>query len=61
VLDVANRDKRGDPDWFKDQIAVTTGKNADEIAERLARAAVERHGDELRDDIAILVLHRNDS
>ncbi|HEY6636931.1 MAG TPA: GAF domain-containing SpoIIE family protein phosphatase [Solirubrobacterales bacterium] len=60
VLDVANRDKRGDPDWFKDQIAVTTGKNADEIAERLARAAIERHGDELRDDIAILVLHRND-
>jgi serine phosphatase RsbU (regulator of sigma subunit) len=61
VLDVANRDKRGDPDWFKDQVAVTTGKNADEIAERLARAAIERHGDELRDDIAILVLHRNDS
>jgi serine phosphatase RsbU (regulator of sigma subunit) len=61
VLDVENRDKRGDPDWFKDQIAVTAGKNADEIAERLARAAIERHGDELRDDIAILVLHRNDS
>jgi serine phosphatase RsbU (regulator of sigma subunit) len=60
VLDIANPDKRGDPDWFKDQIAVTTGKSADEIAERLSRAAVERHGDELRDDIAILVLHRND-
>jgi serine phosphatase RsbU (regulator of sigma subunit) len=61
VLDVANRDKRGDPNWFKDQIAVAVGKNADEIAERLAQAAIERHGDELRDDIAILVLHRNDS
>lgn len=61
VLDVANRDERGDPDWFKDQIAVTTGKNADEIAERLAQAAIERHGDELRDDIAILVLHRSDA
>jgi serine phosphatase RsbU (regulator of sigma subunit) len=60
VLDVANRDKRGDPNWFKDQIAVAAGKNADEIAERLAQAAIERHGDELRDDIAILVLHRND-
>jgi serine phosphatase RsbU (regulator of sigma subunit) len=60
VLDVANRDKRGDPDWLKDQIAVAAGKNADEIAERLAQAAIERHGDELRDDIAILVLHRND-
>jgi serine phosphatase RsbU (regulator of sigma subunit) len=59
VLDVANRDKRGDPNWFKDQIAVAAGKNADEIAERLAQAAIERHGDELRDDIALLVLHRN--
>jgi serine phosphatase RsbU (regulator of sigma subunit) len=59
VLDVANRDKRGDPNWFKDQIAVAAGKNADEIAERLAQAAIERHGDELRDDIALLVLHRH--
>ena len=61
VLDIANAHKRGDPDWFKDQIAVTTGKSADQIAERLAQAAIERHGDELRDDIAILVLHRNES
>jgi len=56
VLDIANRAKRGDPDWFKDQVAVSTGGTADEIAERLARAAIERHGTELRDDIAILVL-----
>jgi serine phosphatase RsbU (regulator of sigma subunit) len=56
VLDIANRAKRGDPDWFKDQVAVSTGKSADEIAERLAEAAIERHGNELRDDIAILVL-----
>jgi serine phosphatase RsbU (regulator of sigma subunit) len=56
VLDIANRAKRGDPDWFKDQVAVSTGKSADEIAERLAKAAIERHGSELRDDIAILVL-----
>src|SRR5829696_7974423 len=61
VLDIANREKRGDPDWLKDQIAAAAGKNAEEIAERLAQAAIERHGDELRDDIAILVLHRNDS
>ena len=60
VLDVANRAKRGDPDWFKDQIAVTTGMGAEEIAERLAQASIERHGDNLRDDIAILVLHRSD-
>ena len=56
VLDIANRAKRGDPDWFKDQVAVSTGKSADEIAERLVKAAIERHGSELRDDIAILVL-----
>jgi sigma-B regulation protein RsbU (phosphoserine phosphatase) len=59
VLDVANRAKRGDPDWLKDQIAISTGEGADEIANRLAQAAVERHGGQLRDDIAILVLHRN--
>ena len=59
VLDVADRAKRGDPDWLKDQIAVATGQSANEIAERLAQAAVERHGGQLRDDIAILVLHRN--
>jgi serine phosphatase RsbU (regulator of sigma subunit) len=59
VLDVANRAKRGDPDWLKDQIALATGEGADEIANRLAQAAVERHGGQLRDDIAILVLHRN--
>ena len=56
VLDIENRVKRGDPNWFKDQIAVSTGMSADEIAERLAQAAIERHGNELRDDIAILVL-----
>jgi serine phosphatase RsbU (regulator of sigma subunit) len=60
VLDVEDRAKRGDPDWLKDQIAVATGKSADEIAERLAQAAIERHGGELRDDIAILVLHNSD-
>src|SRR3954453_5582195 len=59
VLDVEDRAKRGDPDWLKDQIAVATGKNSEEIADRLARGAIERHGGELRDDIAILVLHRN--
>jgi serine phosphatase RsbU (regulator of sigma subunit) len=59
VLDVENRAKRGDSEWLKDQIAVSTGRGADEIAERLAQAAIERHGGELRDDIAILVLHNS--
>jgi serine phosphatase RsbU (regulator of sigma subunit) len=60
VLDVENRAKRGDPEWLKDQIAISTGKGAEEIAERLAQAAIERHGGKLRDDIAILVLHNSD-
>jgi serine phosphatase RsbU (regulator of sigma subunit) len=58
VLDVRDRDGRGDPDWLAKQIAEAAGKNADEIAEALAQAAIKRHGGEPRDDIAILVLHR---
>jgi serine phosphatase RsbU (regulator of sigma subunit) len=59
VLDVSDRTERGDPEWLAKQIAATAGKNADEIAEELAQAAIKRHGGEARDDIAILVLHRN--
>ena len=59
VLDVQDRAQRGDPKWLADQIASFAGKGADEIAEALAEAAVKRHGGEPRDDIAILVLHRN--
>jgi serine phosphatase RsbU (regulator of sigma subunit) len=58
VLDVRDRNGRGDPDWLAKQIAESAGKNADEIAEALAQAAIKRHGGEPRDDIAILVLHR---
>jgi serine phosphatase RsbU (regulator of sigma subunit) len=60
VLDVRDRPGRGDPDWLAKQIAQSAGKSADEIAEALAAAAIKRHGGEPRDDIAILVLHRND-
>jgi serine phosphatase RsbU (regulator of sigma subunit) len=59
VLDVQDRAARGDPDWVAGQVAEFAGKNADEIAESLAQAAITRHGGEPRDDIAILVLHRN--
>jgi serine phosphatase RsbU (regulator of sigma subunit) len=59
VLDVQNRAERGDSDWLSRQIAEFVGKGADGIAEALAEAAIERHGGKLRDDIAILVLHRN--
>jgi serine phosphatase RsbU (regulator of sigma subunit) len=59
ILDVRNTEERGDPKWFNQQIAEFAGKSADEIAEALADAAIKRHGGEPRDDIAILVLHRN--
>jgi serine phosphatase RsbU (regulator of sigma subunit) len=59
VLDVGDRSKGDDPDWLTKQVAKVAGKSADEIAQRLAQAAVKRHGGEPRDDIAILVLHRN--
>jgi serine phosphatase RsbU (regulator of sigma subunit) len=60
VLDVRDVAERGDPDWFAMQIGEFAGKSANEIAEALANAAIERHGGDPRDDIAILVLHRND-
>jgi serine phosphatase RsbU (regulator of sigma subunit) len=59
VLDVGDRRESDDPDWLAKQLAKAAGKSADEIAEGLAQAAVERHGGEPRDDIAILVLHRH--
>jgi serine phosphatase RsbU (regulator of sigma subunit) len=61
VLDVGDRAVRADPDWLTWQIAELAGKDADEIAEALVDAAVERHGGKARDDIAILVLHRSGS
>ncbi len=61
MLDVGDRSQSDDPDWLAKQLAKSDGRSADEIAERLAQAAVKRHGGEPRDDIAILVLHRRDS
>ena len=60
MLDVRDRSS-DDPDWLAQQVAKSAGRSADEIAERLAQAAVKRHGGEPRDDIAILVLHRHHS
>jgi serine phosphatase RsbU (regulator of sigma subunit) len=59
VLDVSDRSQRDDPDWLTKELAKSAGMSADEIAERLAQAAIKRHGGEPRDDIAVLVLHRN--
>jgi serine phosphatase RsbU (regulator of sigma subunit) len=59
VLDVSDRTKRDDPDWLIEHLSRSAGRSADEIAEDLAQAAIKRHGGEPRDDIAVLVLHRN--
>lgn len=61
VLDAGDRSKSDDPDWLAQQLAAAAGGSADEIAEGIAAAAVNRHGGEPRDDIAILVLHRKNS
>jgi serine phosphatase RsbU (regulator of sigma subunit) len=58
ILDVRDRSGGDDPDWLAGELEQAAGHNADEIAEQLAQAAIERHGGEPRDDIAILVLHR---
>jgi serine phosphatase RsbU (regulator of sigma subunit) len=59
MLDVRDRSMRDDPDWLVKELRKAAGRNADEIAERLAQSAIKRHGGEPRDDIAVLVLHRN--
>src|SRR4051794_448329 len=58
MLDVRDRSHHDDPDWLEKELGQAAGKSVDEIAERLAQAAIARHGGEPRDDIAILVLHR---
>src|SRR5215207_9175930 len=59
VLDVSDSAERGDPNWLAKQLPELAGKSAEEIAQGLVDAAIERHGGEPRDDIAILVLSRN--
>ena len=59
VMDVSDRSQGDDPDWLTKELSRFAGKSADQIAERLAQAAIKRHGGEPRDDIALLVLHRN--
>jgi serine phosphatase RsbU (regulator of sigma subunit) len=61
MLDVGDRSQSDDPDWLAKQLTKSAGRSADEIAERLAQAAVKRHGGAPRDDIAILVLHRHET
>jgi serine phosphatase RsbU (regulator of sigma subunit) len=58
MLDIRDRSGDDDPDWLAKELAEAAGKSADGIAEHLSQAAIQRHGGEPRDDIAVLVLNR---
>ncbi len=58
MLDLSDRSVEDDPGWLSGQLANAAGSSADEVASKLAEAAIKRNGGEPRDDIAILVLRR---
>jgi serine phosphatase RsbU (regulator of sigma subunit) len=60
MLDLGDRSGGDDdPDWLSRQLERAAGGSADEVASKLAEAAIKRNGGEPRDDIAILVLRRS--
>jgi serine phosphatase RsbU (regulator of sigma subunit) len=58
MLDLGDRSSGDDPAWLSRQLERAAGGSADEVASKLAEAAIKRNGGEPRDDIAILVLRR---
>jgi serine phosphatase RsbU (regulator of sigma subunit) len=60
LLELRDRSGPQDPTWVDDLLVGVAGASADQIAEHLARAAFERQGGELRDDVAVLVLRRTE-
>jgi serine phosphatase RsbU (regulator of sigma subunit) len=58
MLDLRDRSS-DDPAWLSRQLERAAGGSADEVASKLAEAAIKRNGGEPRDDIAILVLRRS--
>jgi serine phosphatase RsbU (regulator of sigma subunit) len=58
MLDLSDRSSKDDPEWLARQLEGAAGGSADEVASKLAEAAIKRNGGEPRDDIAILVLRR---
>jgi serine phosphatase RsbU (regulator of sigma subunit) len=59
MFDLSDRSQGEDPSWLPAKLERCAGKSADDTAEYLAKAAVERHGGEPRDDIAVLGRHRS--
>jgi serine phosphatase RsbU (regulator of sigma subunit) len=58
MLDLRDRSSDDDPAWLSRQLERAAGGSADEVASKLAEAAIKRNGGEPRDDIAILILRR---
>jgi serine phosphatase RsbU (regulator of sigma subunit) len=58
LLEARDRSEAEDPAWLAEKLASFNGADADEIAQTLAGAAIERQGGEPRDDIAVVVLRR---
>ncbi len=59
MIEPRDRANGESPDWLERQLAGASGESAEQVAERLAAAAIERQGGEPRDDIAVLVLYRS--
>ena len=59
IIEPRDRADGDRPDWLEGQLADASGGSAEEVAEKLASAAIERQGGEPRDDIAVLVLYRS--
>jgi serine phosphatase RsbU (regulator of sigma subunit) len=58
VLEVGDRSGEDDPNWLAEQLSAAAGASAEELASKLAEAAIKRQAGNPRDDIAILVLRR---
>jgi serine phosphatase RsbU (regulator of sigma subunit) len=61
MLDLRDRSSEDDPGWLARRLEGAAGCSAEEVASKLAEAAIRRNGGEPRDDIAILVLRRRGS
>ena len=60
VLDVGDRSKSDDPDWLIRELPIRRPERRRDRREPRP-GGDQRHGGEPRDDIAVLVLHRNGS
>jgi serine phosphatase RsbU (regulator of sigma subunit) len=58
LLEARDRAEAEDPAWLAEKLSSVNGADAEQIAEALAKAAIERQGGAPKDDIAVVVLRR---